>query len=560
MMAIWMLYSIVLGGCLAIAATALDHAARTTRYPTRFVWLGALIGAVALPVVLPLVPVVLPGRTSPAESTMGPVRPLGTAGPGNEVVAASWLPRAREFAARNDATLAIAWMMLTAVLLGRVGVATIRLLRQREAWVAREIDGVPLFVTPDLGPAVVAIPDSRIVVPQWLLGLDAASLSTVIRHERQHSMAGDAPLLLAGSLAAALVPWNPAVWYARRRLRLAVEVDCDARVLAEDPRVDHYGSLLLAIAEHPRLTPRLSAMLTESTSDLERRIDAMTARPPGQPRIRAALFVAAAAGAITIACSMPAPDVVAPRVNEPVTSIGAPLPVAASSPFLEFQVEKPASADPSNQPPRYPAQLRAANVSGAVKVRFVVDTAGAVDMRAFEVISSDHEAFTVAVRDALAKMKFSPAEAGGRKVKQMVAMPFAFSLVGSSPIQNPRPVEPVTRAAVPSGRSEQPTAADGAFLEFQVERPAAADPSNQPPVYPPLLRAAKVGGAVRVKFVVDTTGSIDMRTVKVVRSDHEAFTVAVREALPKLKFFPAQVGGRKVKQLITMPFLFSLAR
>jgi protein TonB len=37
------------------------------------------------------------------------------------------------------------------------------------------------------------------------------------------------------------------------------------------------------------------------------------------------------------------------------------------------------------------------------------------------------------------------------------------------------------------------------------------------------------------------------------------FTQAVRAALPRMRFFPAQVGGKAVKQLVQMPFQFNLA-
>ena len=51
-----------------------------------------------------------------------------------------------------------------------------------------------------------------------------------------------------------------------------------------------------------------------------------------------------------------------------------------------------------------------------------------------------------------------------------------------------------------------------------------------------------------------------MSTLKVLKSDHELFTKAVRDAVAQMKFDPAIVGGRKVKQLMQSPFQFSLAR
>ena len=111
-----------------------------------------------------------------------------------------------------------------------------------------------------------------------------------------------------------------------------------------------------------------------------------------------------------------------------------------------------------------------------------------------------------------------------------------------------------------TGGVAAPLNSDQPLFDFQVEKPASANPSNNPPVYPNQLRAANIEGQVVAKFVVDTTGRADMRTFEVIKSDHDAFTAAVRNALPNMRFFPAEVGGRKVKQLVQMPFQFSLVR
>lgn len=107
---------------------------------------------------------------------------------------------------------------------------------------------------------------------------------------------------------------------------------------------------------------------------------------------------------------------------------GVAAPLNSDQPLFDFQVEKPAQANPSNNPPTYPNQLRAANIEGQVVAKFVVDTSGRADMRTFEILKSDHELFTNAVRNSLPSMRFFPAEVGGRKVKQLVQMPFIFSL------------------------------------------------------------------------------------------------------------------------------------
>jgi protein TonB len=110
---------------------------------------------------------------------------------------------------------------------------------------------------------------------------------------------------------------------------------------------------------------------------------------------------------------------------------GTPAPVNDNQTYFEFQVEKQVSPFPGNPAPRYPDMLRSANVEGEVLAQFVVDTTGRADMSQFKVLKSTHDLFTNAVKAALPNMKFYPAEVGGKKVKQLVQMPFQFNLTKS---------------------------------------------------------------------------------------------------------------------------------
>jgi hypothetical protein len=96
------------------------------------------------------------------------------------------------------------------------------------------------------------------------------------------------------------------------RLRLAVELDCDARVLrtpiVADPRV--YGELLLAVVSHrsPRRSIVAPAML-ERTSTLTRRIAAMYPTRFRLSRTRATMAGGVAAGLLVAAILIPIPTV-----------------------------------------------------------------------------------------------------------------------------------------------------------------------------------------------------------------------------------------------------------
>lgn len=91
-------------------------------------------------------------------------------------------------------------------------------------------------------------------------------------------------------------------------------------------------------------------------------------------------------------------------------------------------VEKPAAVRPGSPTPEYPEMLRASQAEGAVRARFVVDTAGRVDLSRLTILSSDHVLFTRAVERALRGMRYLPAEVGGRPVAQLVEQTFAFTL------------------------------------------------------------------------------------------------------------------------------------
>jgi len=98
---------------------------------------------------------------------------------------------------------------------------------------------------------------------------------------------------------------------------------------------------------------------------------------------------------------------------------------------------------------------------------------------------------------------------------------------------------------------------DQTYFEFQVEKPAMARETNPTPTYPSMLESAGVEGEVLVQFVIDTLGKADMSTFKVLKSTNDLFTSSIRSVLPRLRFYPAETGGRKVKELVQYPFSFS---
>lgn len=103
-----------------------------------------------------------------------------------------------------------------------------------------------------------------------------------------------------------------------------------------------------------------------------------------------------------------------------------------------------------------------------------------------------------------------------------------------------------------------PVVTDQPYFEFQVEKSAERMPNSPAPEYPQMLRSAGIAGRVVAQFVVDTNGRVEMGTVDIIESDHEQFTQSLRRALPRMRFYAAEIGGRKVKQHVQQPFIFAI--
>ena len=127
-----------------------------------------------------------------------------------------------------------------------------------------------------------------------------------------------------------------------------------------------------------------------------------------------------------------------------------------------------------------------------------------------------------------------------------------------------------------SGKLSPPKFTSAAIMLFSISRPwehqAALYPNSKGPRYPNGPRSAGYGGLVNMQFLVDTSGRAVASSMKALwpdtlpelqgeqRDHYNAFVRSVRDVLPSMRFFPAEVGGCKTLQLVVMPFEFSLVR
>ena len=192
--------------------------------------------------------------------------------------------------------LANAWRVSRVVRLSR---------RERGNSKSAIVDGVPVVVTDSLGPATVGLLRSRVLVLRWVLALPGVQRQYVLRHEEEHRRAYDARLLLIASLPLILMPWNLAMWWQLRRLSLAVEMDCDNRVVAALGNATAYGELLLKVAQAASRGPRLQPALL-GVGMLERRLTVLLAPAPLR-HVQRLLLPAAALGLLLVVLWMPHP-------------------------------------------------------------------------------------------------------------------------------------------------------------------------------------------------------------------------------------------------------------
>ncbi|UCG86310.1 MAG: M56 family metallopeptidase [Gemmatimonadota bacterium] len=423
MIASWMMYGIVVALCFGLAAHAAEHLIRLCGKQARSVWVVALAGSVLVPLVnwtvaaraeaaadgsqaIPLLPVV---ATSLLNSPLQAYAPVGPVLP-------QW-----------DGLLRILWLAMSLAMVALLSVSFWRLARQRRGWRSATLDGRQVLVSSHVGPAVVGMLTHELVMPDWIFGLSHSMRRAALQHEEEHMRAGDLRLMTLASLAVLLFPWNIPLWWQLRRLRTALEADCDARVLRRGTDIRTYGSLLLEVGSRAWYPRMATLALIERRSSLARRIAIMTARP--RLRIAQACVAVAAAGAFALlACEAPVPSqssdeaqlifvAVEPAYNE--ASVDEP-PERISSPRLE-----------------YPRLLQQAGIEGHVLLQGIVGLDGMIEPGSVEILESTHEAFELPSKSLLERTVFRPGKVDGKPVRVLIQLPIQFTLIGGPDEETP---------------------------------------------------------------------------------------------------------------------------
>jgi protein TonB len=101
--------------------------------------------------------------------------------------------------------------------------------------------------------------------------------------------------------------------------------------------------------------------------------------------------------------------------------------------------------------------------------------------------------------------------------------------------------------------------ADRNYADFEVERQVRAI-SGTTVDYPESMRSSGAEGQVLAEFVVNEKGRVVTSSFKVLESRNSAFTQAVKNALSRMRFQPAQIGRTNVSQVVQQAFVFKLNR
>jgi bla regulator protein blaR1 len=305
----WMLYVIVTTLLLSGAALAAEHAARLRRARTRWIWAVTIVASLVIPTLIASVSIQVPSLQTPIASRKAiALRDLTSV----QVVPLAWV---REHTGNVVAThsenrvLQRTWIAVSVALLVALLLNGLQLVWQKRRWRMGTVAGASVYIARGVGPAVVGLLRPRIVVPDWLLEASASRQVMVVTHEQSHLAAHDPQILTVALFLLVLMPWNLPLWWQLHRLRYAIEVDCDARVLEAGLDTRQYGETLIDVNQRPGGYIGSVAAMSESRSFLEERIAIMVRDPAKWGSLAILMFGCVSAALLAIAAQVTPPNV-----------------------------------------------------------------------------------------------------------------------------------------------------------------------------------------------------------------------------------------------------------
>lgn len=272
----WIVYLNLVALLLSLAALVVERIALARRWATRSVWAAAFAAAFIAPLFIASVQFEIPNSVSESKpARIVPLREITS----NNLSPRMWIdtiPNGPVKVRLAEPWLFRIWGAVSVSILIAVFLSGFYLAWGRRNWLSTTLCGSAVLISERTGPAVVGFIRPRIVLPRWVLQASDEDQALVMAHERSHIAARDPQLFLAALLLLVVAPWNLPLWWQLRRLRRAIEIDCDARVLAEGRNMRNYGALLLEVGRrHSGAAFSGVLAMSEHKSNLETRISIM---------------------------------------------------------------------------------------------------------------------------------------------------------------------------------------------------------------------------------------------------------------------------------------------
>jgi len=307
MILIWALDLLVVSGLLGIAALLLERILRSHHGATRFPWLVAMFASFFLPLLASGIGAHSATRQAEAPAAVALKGSVDRPYRGTFWIDLRATSTSTDDYQRRDRPFLWLWVASTVLTSAFAMVSIWQLRRQRRGWRQGTMSGAAVLIAPDMGPAVLGVFRPEIVVPEWLVSAPLDTQHHVIAHEFAHVHARDSALLALSMLPILLAPWNPLLWWHARRLRMAIEVDCDRRVLSHGIDMKRYAEVLMQFGLRRGNLLGAIASMSEAPSTLERRITLMAQPIVARWTVSSIALAVLAIGTIAAATSVVPP-------------------------------------------------------------------------------------------------------------------------------------------------------------------------------------------------------------------------------------------------------------
>lgn len=202
----WLAASMALALLLSTAAWRAERLLQRRGRTTRWLWLAAIAASVILPL--------------------------------------AWLPGVLAAMPATQSQLKLGWFVLSSGMLMLLVLRSVWLLSHQRRWQKTTLLGTPVYLSGGIGPCVAGLLRPRIVMPVWLQLIPPRQQALLLAHAQCRLAARDPQLLALAYALIVLMPWNLPLWWQLHRLRFAIEVDCDARMLAHGHALRDYATVL----------------------------------------------------------------------------------------------------------------------------------------------------------------------------------------------------------------------------------------------------------------------------------------------------------------------------